>query len=210
MNEEWKQLENEILNCRKCRLYISRQKPVSGEGNKNTIVVIIGEAPGEKEDESGRPFVGPAGRLLTELIESIGFKREDFYITNIVKCRPPGNRDPEEDEINTCLPYLLRQLKLIKPRIIVALGRHAARTLYQLSGLRWTSMNRNHGEVARGRINGLEFKIIPTYHPASALYNPSMRKVLEDDFKYTIKTVIEEEYKPKMKHRKTLLDYMHK
>lgn len=210
MENAWRILVEEITNCRKCKLHESRKKPVPGEGNVNSLVVFIGEAPGEKEDESGRPFVGPAGKLLTELIESIGYRREDFYITNIVKCRPPSNRDPEEDEINACLPYLLRQLELIKPKVIIALGRHAARLLFHLSGLKWINMTRNHGEIYYGKIRGLSVKIVPTYHPASALYNPQLKHVLEEDFKNAIKKAIDEELKPSTKPGKTLFDYASK
>ena len=209
MEEEWKRLELEILNCSKCRLSNSRTRAVPGEGDKKALVMFIGEAPGEKEDEQGRPFVGPAGKLLTELIESTGYKRSDAYITNVVKCRPPGNRDPEEDEIETCLPYLLKQIDLIKPKIIVTLGRHAGSTIFKLAGLKWTSMTGNHGRVYTGRIQGREVKIIPTYHPASALYKPPLRRVLEEDFKNTIKPTIDEEMGKKPQPRgKTLLDYI--
>ena len=212
VEEEWLKLENEILNCRKCRLHESRRRAVPGEGNKNSIVVFIGEAPGEKEDELGRPFVGAAGKFLTELIELIGFKRQDFYITNIVKCRPPGNRDPLDDEIQTCLPYLIRQLELLKPRIIVALGRHAGRVLFSLTGLKWVSMTAHRGKVFSAKLMGFDVKIVPTYHPASALYNPSLRKNIEEDFKNMIKKTIEEEQKPKSerKQARTLLDFTRK
>ena len=212
VEEEWLKLENEILNCRKCRLHESRRRAVPGEGNKNSIVVFIGEAPGEKEDELGRPFVGAAGKFLTELIELIGFKRQDFYITNIVKCRPPGNRDPLDDEIQTCLPYLIRQLELLKPRIIVALGRHAGRVLFSLTGLKWVSMTAHHGKVFSAKLMGFDVKIVPTYHPASALYNPSLRKNIEEDFKNVIKKTIEEEQKPKSERQqaRTLLDFTRK
>ncbi len=207
---EWARLESEILNCTRCRLHTSRRKAVPGEGNVSSQVVFIGEAPGEKEDEAGRPFVGPAGKLLTELIELIGFKREDFYITNVIKCRPPGNREPQDDEIEACLPYLIRQLQLIKPKLIVALGRHAGRTLFRLTGLKWTSITASHGHVFHGKIAGLSVKVVPTYHPASALYNPSLKKTLEEDFKKSIKPAIEEalSLSPK-RHYKTLFDFMH-
>lgn len=193
-------------------MHESRRRAVPGEGNRNSIAVFIGEAPGEKEDEQGRPFVGAAGKFLTELIESIGFRRQDFYITNIVKCRPPGNRDPLDDEIQTCLPYLLRQLGLLKPRIIIALGRHAGRVLFSLTGLKWISMTAHHGKVFNAKLLGLEIKIIPTYHPASALYNPSLKKIVEEDFKNTIKRTIEEELKPESqrKQSRTLFDFTRK
>ena len=207
MNSDlWRILEEEILNCTKCKLHIYRRRVVPGEGNKNSVLVFIGEAPGEKEDEQGRPFVGPAGRLLTELIESTGYRREDFYITNIVKCRPPGNRDPEDDEINACLPYLVRQLELIKPRIVVCLGRHSARIIFKLAGLKWTNMSTQHGKIYSARLFDFSVKIIPTYHPAAALYNPQLKSSLEEDFKKSIKPVLSEVLGTRSV-KKTLLDF---
>ncbi len=205
-SDPWSSLESEILNCTKCRLHAHRRRAVPGEGNRKSAVVFIGEAPGEKEDEQGRPFVGPAGKLLTELIESMGYRREDFYITNVVKCRPPENRDPEDDEIEACLPYLLRQLDLIKPKLVVCLGRHSARSIFKLAGLKWTSMTSQHGRVYAAKLLGYGVKIIATYHPAAALYNPQLKGALEEDFKKSIKSAISEilEHKPA---KKTLLDY---
>ncbi len=208
-SDPWRALEEEISTCTKCRLSMYRKRAVPGEGNKSSIAVFIGEAPGEKEDEQGRPFVGPAGKLLTELIESIGYRREDFYITNVVKCRPPENRDPEDDEIEACLPHLKRQLELIRPKLIVCLGRHSARTIFKLAGLKWVSMTSQHGKVYSAKILNLDVRVIPTYHPAAALYNPQLRSVLEEDFKAAIKPTLAEllEGKPS---RKTLLDYVAK
>lgn len=209
-SNEWSTLEAEILSCRKCRLHNNRRNPVPGEGNKLSPVIFIGEAPGEREDESGRPFVGPAGVLLTELIEAIGYKRSDFYITNIVKCRPPSNRDPEDDEIEACLPYLLKQLELIKPQIIIALGRHAARTLFKLSSLKWSSMMTQHGKVYTASLMGREVRIVPTYHPASALYRPHLKKELEKDFKQVIKPLVDEAFGRRARGPRpvTLLDFV--
>jgi len=191
ISDEWDNLIEQIMNCRKCDLYKNRKNPVPGEGNKNADLMFIGEAPGAREDATGRPFVGAAGKLLTELIESIGLTRRDVYITNIVKCRPPGNRDPREEEINACLPYLLKQIKLIKPRIIVALGRHAGKTLFELSGLKWINMSRMHGRVFDASIEGVSFKLTVTYHPAAALYNPRLKGSLEKDFRETIKSLLD-------------------
>ncbi|MGC8982143.1 MAG: type-4 uracil-DNA glycosylase [Desulfurococcaceae archaeon] len=207
IDEEWEKLEREIATCSKCRLHATRKNAVPGEGNRKSVVMFIGEAPGEREDEMGRPFVGAAGKLLTELIELMGYKREDFYITNVVKCRPPGNRDPEEDEISACLPYLIRQIQLLKPKVIVALGRHAARTIFNLAGLKWSSMTSQHGKVYSARLLGLDVKIVPTYHPASALYKPPLRKDLERDFVEVIKPTISEALSPSPRKPKTLLDF---
>lgn len=207
-NKQWDKLIEEIINCRKCSLYRNRKNPVPGEGNKNADLMFIGEAPGAREDETGRPFVGAAGKLLTELIESIGLSRKNVYITNIVKCRPPGNRDPREEEINACLPYLIKQIKLIRPRIIVALGRHAGKTLFELSGLNWTNMSRLHGRVFNASINGISFKLTVTYHPAAALYNPRLKGSLIRDFRETIKSILDDLQKDREgKRQRTLFEY---
>ncbi len=145
--------------------------------------MFVGEAPGRREDELGRPFVGMAGKLLDSLLSMIGLSRGDVYITNVVKCRPPGNRDPRPEEVQACLPFLVRQIRLIRPEIMVALGRISGRTLYELAGLRWTSMARERGRPRRARVAGVEVTLLVTYHPAAALYNPRIRPVLEDDFR---------------------------
>jgi DNA polymerase len=211
--KDYDKLVKEIMECKKCRLYKSRTNPVPGEGPITANVMVIGEAPGRKEDEQGRPFVGPAGQLLTRLLELAGLKRSEVYITNVVKCRPPGNRDPQEDEIETCLPYLLKQIELIKPKIIIAVGRHAARTLYALAGLKWYSMSKQHGEVREATIAGVKVKIIPTYHPAAALYKPPIREVLEKDFQgpiaKAIRSIKHDSSRPE-RRQLSLFDFMSK
>ncbi len=148
-----------------------------GEGDEKTEIMFIGEAPGLQEDKMGRPFVGRAGKILTELIESIGLKREDVYITNVVKCRPPNNRDPTEKEIITCMDYLLEQIKTIKPKIIVALGRISAGALLEKSISLW----KEHGSfIDYPRAN---CKLFVTYHPAAAIYSGEVRSKLQEDFK---------------------------
>jgi uracil-DNA glycosylase len=146
---------------------------VMGEGNVDTEVVFIGEAPGKNEDEQGRPFVGAAGKFLNEMLETAGMTREDVYITNIVKYRPPNNRDPEPDEKEAFWPYLLRQLKVIQPKLIVTLGRHSME--YFLPSQKISAI---HGQPKR---NG-DLVIMPLFHPAAALYNGGMRQTLVDDF----------------------------
>ncbi len=180
---EWTRLVEEIMMCRKCPLHETRTRPVPGEGSLDAEIMFVGEAPGRREDETGRPFVGAAGRLLSELLGSIGLRREDVFITNIVKCRPPGNRDPREEEIAACSPYLIRQIRLIKPRIIVALGRHSGRFLFTQAGLRWAPLSAIHGKTYTVTIAGVTARLVATYHPAAALYNPRLRGVLEEDFK---------------------------
>ncbi len=176
----------EVRSCTRCPLHRYRRNPVPGEGPDNARVMLIGEAPGEKEDEEGRPFVGPAGRLLTKLLESIGVKREEVFITNVVKCRPPNNRDPEPSEIEACRPFLMAQIRILKPKIIVCLGRHSAREVLRIFGHReWRTLSISsiRGRVFRGFLDNEEVFILPTYHPAAALYNPKLKLVLEEDFR---------------------------
>ena len=183
--EEMENIIKAITQCTKCPLYKYRRNPVPGEGPLDAEIMFIGEAPGASEDEQGRPFVGAAGKLLTELLEKNEIKRSSVYITNIIKCRPPGNRDPEEREINACLPYLIKQISIIKPKLIVTLGRHAGRIIYKLIGRNFQSMSKEHGKLIEGTIKeiGLSITVIPTFHPAAALYKPDMRRILEEDFK---------------------------
>ncbi|WP_069807229.1 type-4 uracil-DNA glycosylase [Vulcanisaeta thermophila] len=175
-----------IRGCTRCRLHEGRKNAVPGEGPLNAKLMIIGEAPGEKEDIEGRPFVGAAGQLLTKLLNSVGIRREDVYITNVVKCRPPGNRDPEPDEIEACRPYLVTQILMIKPQVILCLGRHSAREVLKMAGYPERSVQNItsiRGRVFNVRIGNLNIKVLPTYHPAAALYNPKLRAVLEEDFR---------------------------
>ena len=170
-----------VRTCCKCGLGTSRTNAVPGEGNPNARIMFVGEAPGADEDAQGRPFVGRAGKLLDKIIAACGLKRGDVFIGNILKCRPPDNRDPKPEEITSCLPYLQRQIKVIRPEIIVALGAHAARTLLET--------NKPIGQL-RGRfweycpgISQTTVKLMPTYHPAYLLRNYSddtRRKVWED------------------------------
>lgn len=145
--------------------------------------MLIGEAPGATEDEMGRPFVGAAGKLLTLTLESIGIKREDVYITNVVKCRPPQNREPRDDEIESCSIYLESQILLLKPRIVVTLGNIAGRKIFSLASTPWGGVMKMRGKVYNISILGLNVYVVPTIHPAAALYNPQMRNILLDDLK---------------------------
>lgn len=201
IEEEMKKLEEEISRCTKCPLHITRTNPVPGEGSYTPKIFFIGEAPGAQEDKTGRPFVGAAGKLLTSLIEEIGLKREEVYITNVVKCRPPGNRDPLKEEIDACRPYLERQLTLLKPKVIVTLGRHAASWISEYMNKRFSSMTREHGKIYETMILGFKTIVIHTYHPAAALYNPALLNSLREDFKI-IKEAVRGE-----KRGKTLDDY---
>jgi len=168
-------VSGEVTVCRKCRLAETRKNAVPGEGSESMKVMFVGEAPGEQEDVQGRPFVGAAGKLLTELLASIGLRRTDVYITNVVKCRPPNNRPPRKDERNACRPYLDRQILLISPRIICPMGNSAIHSLIET-------------EKTVTDLHGVPFEVgkvtyFPMYHPAAALYTFQLRKTLEEDFK---------------------------
>ncbi|MBW9141409.1 MAG: uracil-DNA glycosylase [Candidatus Aramenus sp.] len=174
------QLAKTIRACKKCKLSLTRRNAVPGEGNPHSDVMIIGEAPGATEDETGRPFVGSAGKLLDQLLKRIGLDRDKVYITNLVKCRPPNNRDPDEEEITACSPYLDLQIALIKPKVIVTLGNHSTSYILGKIGVKDVKISRVRGRFYDwGDLNVLVF---PTYHPAAALYNPRLKRVLEEDF----------------------------
>ncbi|PKK82657.1 MAG: uracil-DNA glycosylase [candidate division Zixibacteria bacterium HGW-Zixibacteria-1] len=164
-----------ICECQNCPLGATRTKFVYGVGNPKADVLFIGEAPGRDEDLRGEPFVGRAGQLLDKILEAINFKREDVYIANILKCRPPNNRDPQPDEMQTCMPYLLEQIKLIKPKIICALGRISAQGLLQTT----TPLGKLRGQWHD--FNGIPF--IVTYHPAALLRFPSYKRDTWEDVK---------------------------
>ncbi len=178
---ELARISAEVNNCRKCPLYLSRKKTVPGEGNPKAEVMLIGEAPGRVEDETGRPFVGAAGKLLDELLREIGVNRGDLYITNVVKCRPPNNRDPTEEEINSCKPYLIRQIAAVRPKKMITLGRHSTRVILNLGGLGFSELTKVRGKVFRVNVAGVNVEVYPTYHPAAALYNPPVRSVIKED-----------------------------
>lgn len=171
----WEALQLEVARCQACNLYKTRTNPVFGVGNPNAELLVIGEAPGANEDKQGEPFVGRGGQLLTNMLLSIGLKREDIYIANILKSRPPNNRDPSPDEVKACTPYLLRQISLIKPKLILAVGRIAAHFLL--------ATNESMGNL-RGRLFHYGDHKVPlrvTYHPAYLLRAPrEKRKAWQD------------------------------
>lgn len=173
------ELTTKIKNCHQCQLREGCNNVVPGEGNFNADIMLIGEGPGKNEDLQGKPFVGAAGKFLSELLESIDLKRENVYITNVVKCRPPMNRDPLPEEIEACREWLNQQVLSIKPKLIVLLGRHAMGRF--LPNLR---ISEAHGRAFRREIEGLgAYVFFPVYHPAAALYNGGMRPTLFDDFR---------------------------
>lgn len=190
-NESLKHIADEIRVCEKCPLAEWRLNAVPGSGSGKSRIVFIGEGPGAQEDKTGVPFVGAAGKFLDEMLADVGMKRDDVFITNIVKCRPPGNRDPEPDEAAVCTgTFLWRQLEAIKPKLIVTLGRHA---MY-----RFISADKKIGDVHGKQFTftslktGKMFSILPLYHPAAALYNGSMRKILKNDFKKILRALVKQ------------------
>lgn len=181
---QMKKIKDEIVECQKCLLHKTRTLPVIGEGSHNAKIMFVGEGPGANEDRTGKPFCGAAGKILDELLESISLPRKEVYISNIIKCRPPGNRDPQKEEITACTPYLERQIRIIKPKVICPLGRHAMYFLMEKYGLknRIESISKIHGQEFSIRDLFREIKIIPLYHPAVAAYNINMKSILEKDF----------------------------
>ena len=176
------EVRKELGNCRRCKLHRTRRTLVFGEGNKKAKLMIIGEGPGYEEDVQGKPFVGKAGQLLTKILLSIRLQREEVYITNIIKCRPPQNRNPEPDEIQNCYPFLLKQIYAIQPQIICALGTFAAQTLLKTDA---------KITILRGRF--YEFtgiKVLPTYHPAYLLRNPERKREVWEDMKQISKWMV--------------------
>ena len=183
-------LASAVRQCALCELSRGRTNAVPGEGPANAEVMFIGEGPGFNEDKQGRPFVGAAGQFLNELLQIAGFKRDEVYITNVVKCRPPGNRDPLPEEIQACSRYLERQIELIDPRVIVTLGR--------FSMARWfpnDKISAVHGKARRigGRI------VVAMFHPAAALHQQSLRATVEEDFRKLKQIVAEAQRKPEDK-----------
>ena len=170
-----KEVRADLGDCQRCKLYRTRRTLVFGEGNERATLMLIGEGPGYEEDLQGRPFVGKAGQLLTKILQSIQLQREEVYITNIVKCRPPQNRNPESDEVQSCRPFLLKQIGAIQPKIICALGTFSAQTILK-TGSKITAL--------RGKLYDLEgIKVIPTYHPAFLLRNPEKKREVWEDMK---------------------------
>ncbi len=171
--EELKQVAQEVSICTRCSLQHSRKLAVPGEGPSNAEIMFIGEGPGFHENEQGRPFVGAAGKYLDELLAKINMNRSQVYITNVVKCRPPGNRDPLPEELDACRGYLERQIQMINPKVVVTLGRFSM--AYFLPNARISSV---HGQAmkARGRL------VIAMYHPAAALHQQSLKATIEQDF----------------------------
>jgi uracil-DNA glycosylase len=169
----------QVSGCTRCRLSQGRTQVVFGVGNPHADLMFVGEAPGFHEDKQGVPFVGQAGKLLDKLLGGIGLERSEVYIANVLKCRPPGNRDPQPDEIESCEPHLFRQVELIQPRVVATLGNFATKLL---SG-KPTGITRVHGQEQEVTLGGNRVLLYPLYHPAAALYTPAMLNVLQEDFR---------------------------
>lgn len=182
-NLDWQALKERVMACRSCGLHETRTNPVFGVGSENARVMFIGEAPGADEDMQGEPFVGRAGKLLDEMLFAIGLKREQVFIANILKCRPPNNRDPHLDEVVCCEPYLRRQIDLIKPELIVALGRIAAHNLLKTD----ISLGRLRGELRTCPV--IDVPVLVTYHPAYLLRSPLEKRKAWVDFQAVIEII---------------------
>ena len=176
--EQLVELYREVQNCRRCALYATRTNAVFGSGNADADLMFVGEAPGFHEDQQGKPFVGAAGKLLDNLLGEIGMSREDVFIANVLKSRPPGNRDPQPEEIEACKPYLWRQIELIEPLVICTLGNFSTKLLTR----RQDGITRVHGRPQDHVIAGLPIRIYPIYHPAAGLRSAAMLETLREDF----------------------------
>jgi len=185
--ESLEELREILGDCTRCPLHESRNKLVYGAGNPDAQLMFVGEGPGRAEDAQGLPFVGPAGKLLDEMLTSIGLARADVYIANVVKCRPPGNRDPLPLEVETCIPFLQGQIKLIKPKVICELGRIAAGVMME----RQIQITRIHGQ----KFLGPGYFNVPVFHPAAALRAPATMQLLREDFQ-NLKSYLEEQEPP--------------
>jgi uracil-DNA glycosylase family 4 len=176
----------EILACRKCQLCKTRKNPVPGEGSANSRIMFIGEAPGYWEDVKGKPFVGAAGKFLDALLAEIGYSRENVFIGNILKCRPPKNREPLPDEIKKCTPYLNRQIRVIQPKYVVTLGNYSTGYIFSKANMPFNGMTRAHGKFCKVSTPDIRATIFSTFHPAAALYHGKYKEQLIRDF-HTLK-----------------------
>ncbi|HED19710.1 MAG TPA: uracil-DNA glycosylase [Gammaproteobacteria bacterium] len=183
---DWPALEARVSECTLCELHNSRTRTVFGVGNRSADWLVIGEAPGHDEDQQGEPFVGRAGQLLNAMLRAAGLQREQVFIANILKCRPPNNRDPKPDEVACCEPYLLRQIELIRPRLILAVGRIAAQNLLNTQ----TPIGKLRGEVHQFRDTGIP--LIATYHPAYLLRSPTEKRKSWQDLQLALRTLREQ------------------
>ena len=187
------EFHDEIRDCQNCSLSKSRKHVVFGEGSSTAEIMFVGEAPGQNEDEKNRPFIGAAGKILSEQLNRIGLKREEVFITNVVKCRPPENRNPQTDEIASCLPYLWKQIEIIRPKVICSLGNFAAQAILKRR-IAITKIRGQHFQVRN-------FFVFPMLHPAAALHQGGMRRLIEEDFQ-NLKNFLAMNLTPRTLHEK--------
>ncbi len=173
----------EVIVCTKCPLWKTRKNAVPGDGDADTEIMFVGEAPGYWEDVQGRPFVGGAGKFLDTMLTETGLAREDVFICNVLKCRPPKNREPLPAEIQTCTPYLSRQILAIQPRFIATLGNHSTAYIFSKAALTFNGITQAHGKFYSASILGLQISVFPTFHPAAALYSAKYKQRITEDFK---------------------------
>ena len=180
-------IRKEVLKCEKCPLIKERKKnsylPVVGQGRSNSRIMFVGEAPGLKEAETGKPFQGRAGKILDELLKEAGIEREEVYIANVLKDRPPGNRNPGKEEVRACGSFLDRQIMIIKPKTVCAMGNFSASYLFEKCGLKFPGISKARGRIYEGECGSGKIKIIPLYHPAAAIYNRSLENLMKRDFR---------------------------
>ena len=176
------ELSIDVDSCKKCELWKTRNKPLVGDGSVNANIAVIGESPGYNEDIQGRAFVGEAGKVLDKLLGLINLKRDEIYITNILKCHPPKNHNPNRQEINSCIGYLHKQISIIRPKVIITLGKFASREIFIKYNLPFTRISDVRGKVFEVKSLFGRIKIIPLYHPAVACYHNEMIDILKEDF----------------------------
>lgn len=181
--DEMEKIIDLVNNCKKCILHSTRNKPVVGEGSLNARIMFIGEGPGHYEDYEGKPFVGKAGKILDELLDSIGLKKNEIYISNLIKCRPPNNRNPLKNEIQMCSEFLDKQIKIIQPKVIVPLGNFAISYIFKKYNLKFSKISSIHGKIFFVNTNFGTVKIIPIFHPAATIYKRDIKNILLEDFK---------------------------
>ncbi len=177
------ELSTQINSCEKCELYKTRKKPLVGDGSVNAKILVIGESPGYYEDIEGKAFIGEAGKILDQLLDSIGLKRSEIYITNVLKCHPPRNHNPSRQEIDSCIGYLYKQIDIMKPKLIVTLGKFASKEIFAKYNLKFTKISEIKGNVFEICTLEGKLKIVPLLHPAVACYHSEMIDTLKEDFK---------------------------
>jgi uracil-DNA glycosylase family 4 len=176
-------IASEVKACKKCGLWKTRKNAVPGEGNPEAHIMFVGEAPGFWEDVKGKPFVGAAGKFLDSLLAEAGLSRSQVFIGNVLKCRPPGNREPAPSEIHVCAPFLDRQILAIKPKLIVTLGNYSTAYIFAKAGLPFRGITEARGKFYQAKVLGLAVTVFPTFHPAAGLYSAKYKQTLIEDFR---------------------------